>query len=454
MFHGLSCAAARRLAYEFATALKKESNLSYIPQSWHGKVPGEVGSAGPDWLNGFMKRHPDLALRKPESTSLSRTSAFNQHNVNVFFEKLKDVLSRINFRPENIYNMDESALTTVQTPNKVIAKRGARNIGSVTSAERGVLVTLALAVSASGVCLPPFYIFPRKKFQSSFLAAAGVGANGAANPSGWMSATQFLLFLQHFKQHARPSVETPVLLIMDNHESHMSIAGLDFCKANGIIVLTLPPHTSHKLQPLDVAVFAPIKRFFNQECDRWMRMTENTGRGITMHHIPRLACDAIKKGASALNIQSGFKKAGIFPLNEHIFDEKEFAPAIPTYRLPPNTTVKTENDSAEPQNIAVDPPTSSSHQNDDLDAIMENVRPLPKAEPRELTNRGRKRRKPAVLTDPDEMEKLRVEQETAAHNKVKKEAAAAKRNQMKILREVNQNCQKNNKTKQPKRSKK
>jgi hypothetical protein len=46
-----------------------------------------------------------------------------------------------------------------------------------------------------------------------------------------------------------------VLLLMDNHESHVLIAA----RENGIILLTFPPHTSHKLQPLERCVFGPFK---------------------------------------------------------------------------------------------------------------------------------------------------------------------------------------------------
>lgn len=200
----------------------------------------------------------------------------------------------------------------------------------MTSGERGILVTLALAVSASGVCLPPFYVFPRRKFNSAFLAAAGDGADGAANPSGWMSGEQFQEFLKHFARHSRPSVGSPVLLIMDNHESHVNIAGIDFCKENGIIILTLPPHTSHKLQPLDISVFGPIKRYFNAACDNWMRLPLHATKTITIYDISGIAREPIKQGASINNIQSGFRKSGIWPFNDQNFSEIDFLPAAVT----------------------------------------------------------------------------------------------------------------------------
>ena len=106
----------------------------------------------------------------------------------------------------------------------------------MTSGERGSLVTIAVAVSATGNVVPPFFIFPRVHFRDNFLKCAPPGSSGSANPSGWMKESHFLEYLEHFVKHTKCSKEKPILLLLDNHGSHLSIQGLDFCKANGIIL--------------------------------------------------------------------------------------------------------------------------------------------------------------------------------------------------------------------------
>ncbi|KAK1885056.1 DNA-directed RNA polymerase II subunit RPB1 [Dissostichus eleginoides] len=64
--------------------------------------------------------------------------------------------------------MDETGVTTVQNPGEIVARKGTKQVGSVTSAERGTLITLACAVNALGNSIPPMMIFPRKKFQPFF----------------------------------------------------------------------------------------------------------------------------------------------------------------------------------------------------------------------------------------------------------------------------------------------
>nr|XP_047122952.1 MFS-type transporter clz9-like [Hydra vulgaris] len=62
----------------------------------------------------------------------------------------------------------------------------------------------------------------------------------------------------------------PVLLLLDNHENHVSIVCLDLVKENSQTMLSFPPHCSHKLQPLDWSVYWPLKRYYNAACDNWI----------------------------------------------------------------------------------------------------------------------------------------------------------------------------------------
>lgn len=80
-------------------------------------------------------------------------------------------------------------------------------------------------------------------------ANAPPGCIGAACPSGWMTPENFLVFIQHFTTFTRCTKDKPVLLILDNHESHLWIPVLNHCKVNGVVLLSFPPHTSHRLQP-------------------------------------------------------------------------------------------------------------------------------------------------------------------------------------------------------------
>ncbi|XP_033119606.1 uncharacterized protein LOC117118966 [Anneissia japonica] len=238
VYFGLTPKDIRILAYECGVAHKKE-----MPDSWN-----DNGIAGRDWLTAFLKRHADLSIRTPEATSLGRAIGFNCHNVNQFFYKLGAVMDKYQFLPQNIYNVDETSLLTVPTKTaKVVAVKGEKQVGVITSGERGTLVTLCQAVSATGNAIPPHFIFPRVHFKDHMLTGAPAGSIGTANPSGWMKQEDFIVFMKHFIKTVRPSIEVPVLLLLDNHSSHLSIEVIDMARDNGVVMLSFPPHCSHKL---------------------------------------------------------------------------------------------------------------------------------------------------------------------------------------------------------------
>ena len=257
---------ARRLAFEFAM-----KNNIQVPHAWLRDC-----SAGEEWLIGFLKRHEELSIRQPEATSLARGTAFNRHNVSQFFDNLNELYCRHEYGPEVIYSCDETGLTTVQRPTKVIAAKGVKQVGAVTSQERGQLVKACCTINALGNAIPPFMIFPRVIFKSYMLIGAPPGTAGTAYSSGWMTCEIFIKFLKHFIYHTKPSTANPLLLVLDNHESHISVAATDLCKENGVSRLTLPPHCSHRLQPFDVAVYGPLKAHYNNACTSWLHSNPAT----------------------------------------------------------------------------------------------------------------------------------------------------------------------------------
>ena len=125
-FYGLTINDLRRVVYDYADHKKINH-----PFNTDKKL------AGYDFVEGFLKRYPILSLRKPEGVALNRVFGLNKTSVDQYFNNLRTILDKHNFQPHRIYNCDESGLTCVHKPQKVLAQKGKRVVASVTSGERG-----------------------------------------------------------------------------------------------------------------------------------------------------------------------------------------------------------------------------------------------------------------------------------------------------------------------------
>ena len=141
LYYGMTPRDLRQLAFQFCVANKIE-----VPEIWK-----ENESAVCDWLSGILRRNPNLSIRTPEATSLARATAFNRNSVAQFISNLRTVMRQCESPSlEVIYNMDETGVTTVQRPTKIVTEKGVKQIGKMTPGERGELVTLACKVNAIG----------------------------------------------------------------------------------------------------------------------------------------------------------------------------------------------------------------------------------------------------------------------------------------------------------------
>lgn len=376
MCYGLTTVQARSLAYQFA----KELNLA-ISEKWTVNE-----KAGRRWLQKFMKRHRDLSLRKPENCSLSRATAFNAHTVGQFFNNLEKVMSKYKFAPSNIYNCDETGLLTVTDAPKIIAPCGSKQVAQISSGERGTLVTMLNFISAIGNTVPPVFIFPRVHFKAYMLHGAPTGSLGLTHKSGWMTEDNFYESLKHFAEFVKCSKENRVLLLLDNHKSHVNIRTIQFARENGITLLTFPPHTSHRLQPLDVSVYGPFKARFKSEQNNWL--VSNPGKTISIYNISALANKSFVESFSPKNLISGFAKCGIFPFNRDTFSDQDFLTSFVTDRPNPVVENKENNDSGNRinilSNILIQPSTITLQP---ASVTPEQIRPYPKAPERKTTQR-------------------------------------------------------------------
>jgi len=160
------------------------------------------------------------------------------------------------------------------------------------------------------------------------------GALGLPSHKGWMDCSLFIRYLQHFIKCVKPSKTNPVLVLLDGHQSHKSLKAVELARKHSITMVTIPPHTSHRLQPLDLTFFGPLKHAYSVEVDKWM--LHNPGKRVTNYDLCEVFTPAYNRLASIAKAVNGFKCSGILPFNPDIFGEEDFAPSSVTERPCPH----------------------------------------------------------------------------------------------------------------------
>lgn len=123
--------------------------------------------------------------------------------------------------------------------------------------------------------------------------------------------------------HAAP--QRPLFLLVDGHKSHIAIDAIAFCRENEIILFCLPPHTTHALQPLDVAVFKSLKNTYSKTVKALCGKKPNLV--VTKGEFAKIIKCPIEKSFSVPNVKSGFRKCGIYPFDPSAILSEKMTPS-------------------------------------------------------------------------------------------------------------------------------
>lgn len=295
---------------------RRDDVIGIVRKTLQNKKNGCVEEfKGKGWWSRFIERWPRLALRKGDALAQSRATAVNAENLSQYYNLLKEMLKKHGLFncPSRIYNMDESGVSLDHKPPKVVALKGAKKVHCRTSGNKAQITILACA-SAAGNVIPPMVIFQGKHLNPEWTKGEVPDTLYGLSDNGW---TDMELFSHWLKDLFLPNIPParPVILLLDDHSSHYEPDTIRLAAKEGVIIVCLPPHTTHVSQPLDVSFFRPLKVYWSEGCHLYMQ--DNPGRVVTKYQFSSLFSVAWYKAIKPENLVSGFRKAGICPFNSN-----------------------------------------------------------------------------------------------------------------------------------------
>jgi hypothetical protein len=281
---------------------------------------------GKHWVERFISRNADeLILTWSSGIDRERYQSDFGHSYKAYFKLLERKIDEYKIEPRFMYNMDEKGFMLGQVhKSKRVFNRQLYQHGDggkrVQDGSREWITCLA-AICADGSRLPPSLIYQSdtESLQDTWLDhfnASKHNAHFTSTLSGWSNNIMGQAWLEQVfdrctKQKARSSHR---LLIVDGHASHLTLPFLDYCEKNRILVAILPPHATHRLQPLDVVMFGPLAHQYSAQVDRFMMNCQAITSMAKSDFWP-LFLAAFEASFTPDNILAAFKATGLSPFN-------------------------------------------------------------------------------------------------------------------------------------------
>uniref|UniRef100_A0A2R5LAU9 Putative tick transposon n=1 Tax=Ornithodoros turicata TaxID=34597 RepID=A0A2R5LAU9_9ACAR len=216
------------------------------------------------WLARFKARYNIVSkVVSGESAEANKDGAEAWEN-----GQLRQILQ--DYDPEDIFNMDESALFFKLLPNRTLAFSGETCSGGKHSKDR---ISVAFAVNMTGNEKLPLLVIGKaakpRCFKGGRLPSNVLYRN---NGKAWMTAVLFEEYVRLLDRRFAAK-NRRVVVVLDNASSHVDVANLTAIK-----LVFLAPNTTSLSQPLDQGVIRVVKQLYRKNLLRRMLLAMENGK--------------------------------------------------------------------------------------------------------------------------------------------------------------------------------
>lgn len=278
------------------------------------KSPFTDGRPGKKWFASFLKRNPQVTSRIAQNLTPARESV-TEEKLRRWFQEIHEYLRSENLLdvtkdPTRVFNADESAFFLQPKGEKVLAKKGAKSVYIAGTNDDKENLTVLVTANGQGDFAPPMIIFKYERIPAHIAAGVNKEWGLGRSETGWMCGSTFFEYITNVfvPWLDRNTITRPILLFIDGHVSHMTYNLSQYCKQNQIEIIALYPNSTHLIQPMDVAVFKPLKTYWKKAVRQFH--IDNDGAKLRKEHFSMIFESALRS-VSKETIQNGFKACGL-----------------------------------------------------------------------------------------------------------------------------------------------
>ncbi|XP_065642670.1 uncharacterized protein LOC136074292 [Hydra vulgaris] len=212
-----------------------------------------------------MKRwSKEISTRKADKLASKRAASCTPEIIDCYFECVAKQYYQTSITSgSHIWNCDETGFSGDQGKATVVCRKGTRRAYKLTGNNEKIHYTVYNCWKADGHFALPFVIYKTKRsFCPNWARSGPVGTKYSISKSGWMEHEHIVL-IEWLKEVFMPETEQIGgihILVLDGHTTHKALEAVLLCKKHNIILICLPEHSSHILQPLERCVYCHVKQ--------------------------------------------------------------------------------------------------------------------------------------------------------------------------------------------------
>ena len=280
------------------------------------------------WVTRFINRHK-IHLISKWTSAMDRTRhlADSESKYRLYFELLHQKITEYHLEARDIYNIDEKGflIGLIGRSKRIFSRRQWEKKevrASLQDGSREFLTVLACCC-ADGSSLPPSLIYAAVNgaIRSSWVEDIKAGEHEvfvSSSPTGWSNNDVGLAWLEQvFDRYTKQRSGRWRLLILDGHGSHVTMEFIKYCDRHRILLMILPPHSTHTLQPLDVVLFKPLSQAYSNELTNYLHKAQGLVPIKKGDFFPLFWSAWISSFTESL-ILKAFEATGIWPMDANV----------------------------------------------------------------------------------------------------------------------------------------
>ncbi|GAU89153.1 hypothetical protein RvY_01737 [Ramazzottius varieornatus] len=282
------------------------------------------------FFNRFISRHPDVSLRITHASNRKKDREWTTELCEEYISRLRSLFDRgFLERPEQVWNLDETAFDTSEMYDRVVARKGVNQIPSQFDGNEKECVTILPCGNAAGVQLKFMALYAGKVHVQSRLDDTFGLCYHAVNSSGYMDTVHFANYI---RKEVFPAMnELKSVIFLDGHYSHVNnLRLIRYCKqffeesGKQVEIFCLPSGQTSHLQPFDVSAFGGVKKKWKMYLrDRKLVKGGRVTKDNLLSHVVKLwyrteGCTERYAFNVGQSLQSGFAKTGLFPFSPEV----------------------------------------------------------------------------------------------------------------------------------------